>query len=193
MATTDTRATPPVQDVVGTWTVDRAHSTVEFTAKHMMISTVRGAFADFEGAIAIDEDPTRSSAQVVIRTASIGTNDERRDEHLRSGDFLETERFPEMRFRSTSVRVVSEEERTFTIEGELTVMDVTRAVSLDASVDGWRLDADGKVERLAFSASTTIRRKDFGLTWNQVLETGGVLVSDKVGIELTVSAVRADA
>jgi polyisoprenoid-binding protein YceI len=186
-----TQTTPTVKDVVGTWSVDRAHSTAEFTAKHMMISTVRGAFLDFEGTFVIDEDPERASVEAVIRTASIQTNDPRRDDHLRSGDFLETERFPEMRFRSTRVEVVSEEDRTFRIEGELTVRDVTRPLTLDASVEGWRLGADGTVERLAFVARGQVRRKDFDLTWNQVLETGGVLVSDRVGVELNITAVPA--
>ena len=185
-----TQTTPTARDIVGPWAIDRAHSSVEFTAKHMMITTVRGAFGDFDASIVIDEDPARSSVEAVIRTASINTNEPRRDEHLRSPDFLETDRFPEMRFRSTSVEVVSEQDRTFRIDGDLTVRDVTRPVTLDASVEAWRLDGEGRVERLAFVARGKLRRKDFDLTWNQVLETGGVLVSDRVDLELTITAVR---
>jgi polyisoprenoid-binding protein YceI len=181
---------PGIEDLVGEWAIDPSHTMVEFTAKHMMISTVRGRFDDVSGRIVVEEDPTKSSAETVIKTGSISTNNPDRDAHLRSPDFLEVEKYPELIFRSTEIDVVSEEAGTFRVLGELTIRDVTRPVRLEATLVGFLpSDLYGKA-RVAFEASTVINRKDFGLTWNKALETGGVLVGDRVGITLSIAATR---
>jgi polyisoprenoid-binding protein YceI len=182
---------PTIEDLVGVWSVDPSHSMVEFSAKHMMISTVRGRFDEFSGTITVDPDPARSSTEVAIKAQSLSTNNPDRDAHLRSPDFLETEKYPELTFRTTDVEIVSEVEGTFRLRGELTIRDVTRPVTLEASLTGFMpADLYGKT-RVAFEASTTFNRKDFGLTWNRAIETGGVLVGDRVGVTLAVTAVKA--
>jgi len=188
----DTAVRPTIQDLAGTWTIDASHSMVEFTAKHMMISTVRGRFDELEGTITIDPDLSRSSAHVSIKAGSISTNNPDRDAHLRSPDFLEVEAHPELSFEATGVDLISAEDGTFRLQGDLTVRGVRAPITLDGRFEGFvSADLWGK-RRAAFSASTSINRKDFGLTWNRALETGGVLVSDRVGIELQVSAIKAE-
>jgi polyisoprenoid-binding protein YceI len=175
-----------------TWTIDAAHSTVEFSAKHMMITTVRGRIPDVRGTITLDErEPARSTVEVTLDAASIDTRSEQRDGHLRSADFLDVERFPTITFRSRRVEGARAEEGTsFRVVGDLTIRDVTREVTLDATFDGRGRDPWGG-ERVSFSATTRIDRRDFGLTWNAALETGGVLVSNDVRLQLEVQAVKA--
>lgn len=171
-----------------TWQIDPAHTDVSFSVKHLMISTVRGRFAGVKGAIVLDEaDPTKSSVEVEIDTATIDTRVAQRDAHLRSADFFETDTHPTMTFRSRRVERVGG--NRYRIVGDLTIRATTRDVVLDATDEGRGRDPWGG-DRLAFSATTTIDRSDFGLTWNQALETGGVLVGNTIKISIDVQAVK---
>ena len=172
-----------------TWQIDPAHTQVEFEVKHMMFAKVRGSFTSFEGSIDIssDEDMTGSKASVRIDSASIDTGNAERDKHLRSGDFFDTDQFPELRFESRTVDV--RENGSLAVSGDLTIRDVTRTVLLDVSESGRGTDPWGG-ERIGFTATTTIDRRDFGLEWNQALEAGGVLVGHEVRINLEIQAVR---
>jgi polyisoprenoid-binding protein YceI len=171
----------------GTFAIDTSHSAAAFAVRHLMVSKTKGRFTDFAGEITIDEDPLKSSVAVTIQAASITTSDEQRDGHLRSADFLDTENHPTLEFKSTSVRHVKGDR--FAVDGELTVRGVTKPVTLDLEYAGAVVDPWGG-QRAAFSATTKINREDFGLTWNQALETGGVLVGKDVSIDLEVEAVR---
>jgi polyisoprenoid-binding protein YceI len=172
-----------------TWTIDPAHTDVSFSVKHLMISTVRGRFADVKGTITFDgTDVTGAQVDAEIAAASIDTRQDQRDAHLRSADFFEVEKYPTITFRSRRVERVKGER--YRIVGDLTIRDVTREVVLDGTDEGRGRDPWGG-ERLGFSAATTIDRRDFGLTWNQALETGGVLVSNEIKISLDVEAVKA--
>lgn len=172
------------------WKIDPAHTQIEFGVKHMMFTTVRGQFADFGGQIELDvEDPAASSVTVSIDAASIDTGVADRDNHLRSGDFFDVERYPEITFASKAVSGPIQEGGDFQVVGDLTLHGVTREVTLAARFDGTGTDPWGG-RRAGFTASTEIDRRDFGLTWNQALETGGVLVGQSVGITLQVQAVR---
>jgi polyisoprenoid-binding protein YceI len=173
-----------------TWKLDPAHTLVEFTAKHMMITNVRGRFANLEGAIEIDEqNPSGSSVTAELDAASIDTRVEQRDQHLRSGDFLDAENFPKVTFRSTKVEGASLDSGTsFRVVGDLTIRGTTREVVLDAAFEGRGKDPWGG-ERVSFSADTKIDRRDYGLTWNAALETGGVLVGNEVKIHVEAQAV----
>lgn len=173
---------------VSTWEIDPAHTHVEFAARHMMITTVKGEFSGIQGTIQVDEDhPERSQMEATIDAATLDTRSEQRDNHLRSADFLEVDRFPAITFQSR--RVEFQDATHFTIAGDLTVRDVTREVVLDATLEG-RAKSPWGDERAGFSAKTNINRKDFGLTWNVALETGGFLVGDEVTISLEVEAVK---
>jgi polyisoprenoid-binding protein YceI len=183
-----TTAPSPTQTVVapGTWDIDRDHSNVEFVARHLL-SKVRGRFNEFEGAITVGEDPAESSVEVTIDAASIDTHQPDRDAHLRSGDFLDVEEYPTLHFVSTAVRP-SGEDGHFEVDGDLTIRDVTKPVTLDVEFLGWS-DDPWSGERAGFSASTEIDRDEFGANYNVVLETGGLLVGKKVRIELEVEAI----
>ncbi|HEX9843599.1 MAG TPA: YceI family protein [bacterium] len=171
-----------------TWTVDKAHSSVEFAVKHMMVSTVHGRFRDFQGTIYIDEEqPQNSQVEAWADVASIDTGIADRDAHLRSDDFFNAERFPRITFRSK--RVEFDGSRKFRLVGDLTIRDVTREVVLDGEFDGRIVDPWGN-ERAGFSAEASISRKEFGVRWNQALEAGGVIVGDSVKIILQVEAVK---
>ena len=170
----------------GTWKIDASHSTVGFVARHLMITKVRGTFDSFDGAITIGEDPAFSSVEVNVDLGSVNTGDTGRDVHLRSADFFDVETFPTMRFVSTGVR---EQGRTYVVTGDLTIKGVTRPVELTVEFEGVNTDPWGN-EKAAFSAETEINRKDWGLEWNVTLEKGGVLVSEKVKIQLDVQALR---
>jgi polyisoprenoid-binding protein YceI len=157
----------------------------------MVVSKVRGRFAKFTGTVALDEsDLTRSSVEATIDASSIDTGSAQRDDHLKSADFFDVERFPEIRFLSTRIEKVSGDR--YRLTGELTIHGVTRSVALETEYGGRGKDPWGN-ERVGFTAKGAIDRKDFGLVWNQALETGGVLVSDRVDLELEVQAVRAAA
>ena len=173
--------------VAGTWTLDKSHSSIEFVAKHLMVTKVRGAFTEFDGAIHIEEDPTKSWAEATIKTSSITTRDAKRDGHLTSGDFLEIESFPEMTFRSESLKHLKD--NRYEAAGILTIKGVTKPVVLDVEYNGLGQSPWGN-EVAFFSASTEINREDFGMTWNQALESGGVLVGKKVKIEIEAQATR---
>lgn len=175
-----------------TWKLDPAHSMVEVSAKHMMITTVRGHFADVKGTITVDEQqPDRSRVEVEIPAASIDTRVEQRDQHLRSADFLDVEKHPTITFRSTRVEGAWQREGDrFKVTGDLTVRGVTRPVTLDATYEGGGKDPWGG-ERVSFTADTTLDRREFGLTWNQALEAGGILVGNDLRIHLEVQAVKA--
>jgi polyisoprenoid-binding protein YceI len=177
-----------LEQTTGTWLIDPSHSRVGFSAKHAMVTTVRGQFTDFSGSLTLDgSNPSASAADVAIATASINTNSEDRDNHVRSADFLDVESHPEMTFRSTGVKHEGGDD--FVMTGDLTIRGTTRPVELEVELEGLATDPFGN-ERIGFSGETVISRKDFGLTWNVALEAGGVLVSDKVKITLDVSAVK---
>lgn len=174
-----------------TWNIDAAHTGINFAVRHMVVSKVRGRFAKYSGTVTLDEaDITRSSVEVSIDASSLDTGVADRDTHLRSPDFFDVERFPVLRFRST--RIEKRADDRYSVIGELTIRGVIREVTLDVEYGGRGKDPWGN-ERVGFVAKTLIDRKDFGLTWNQVLETGGILVGDRVEIELDVQAVRAAA
>lgn len=170
----------------GTWVIDPSHSSIEVVARHMVISKVRGRFAGFSGKIVVADQPEDSSVEFFIDAASIHTADEKRDGHLRSGDFLETDKYPEITFRSTSVKAAGKKGH-WTVTGDLTVRDVTRLVTLDVELEGVGSAYGGP--RAVFSAEVEIDREEFGLTWNMALETGGVLVGRRLKIELNIQAV----
>ena len=171
-----------------TWTVDPSHSNVEFAVKHLMISTVKGRFGDVKGTVHTDEsDPKHALVDIEIGTASIDTRSEQRDAHLRSADFFEVERFPTMRFKSK--RVVGETTGKFKLVGDLTIRDVTKEVTLEAEFTGRGKDPWGG-ERIGFEAEGKINRKEFGLTWNQALETGGWLVGEDIKLSIEVELVK---
>jgi polyisoprenoid-binding protein YceI len=171
----------------GTFVIDPSHTTIGFVARHLMVAKTRGRFTDFKGSITISSDPLQSSAEATIQAASITTADDTRDGHLRSGDFLDAEKFPTLTFRSTGI--VGHKGSSYKLAGELTIRGVTRPVVLDVELEGLATDPWGN-SRAVFTASTEIDREEFGITWNQALETGGVLVGKKVKIELEVEAVR---
>lgn len=176
-----------VQTATGTWTIDKTHSGVEFAIKHLMVSTVKGQFREFEAALQIDEEnPQNSSVTASIDVASIDTNVADRDAHLRSDDFFNAERYPNITFRSTRVERV--DDTHYKVIGDLTIRDVTRQVVLDTEYDGRIVDPWGN-QRVAFTARTALSRKEFNVRWNQAIETGGVVVSDNVRISLYVEAV----
>jgi len=173
-----------------TWNVDAAHSVAEFKVKHMMISNVKGRFAKLSGTLSLDESGHQNSrVEVSAEAASIHTGDDQRDAHLRSPDFFDVEKFPTLKFKSSSVRVVNEGE--LAVEGDLTIHGVTRKVTF--AVEGPTPPAKDPWgnSRTAVSATAKINRKDFGLTYNAVLETGGILVGEEVTITLDVQFVKA--
>ncbi|MGA3214742.1 MAG: YceI family protein [Acidimicrobiales bacterium] len=171
----------------GTFVLDKSHTQIGFVARHLMVSKVRGRFTDYEGAIVVDDDPAKSSVEVTIQTASINTNDENRDNHVRTNDFLAVEEFPTMTFRSTKVELGSAE--SWKVTGDLTVRGVTRPVVLDVQFEGVIQDPWGN-QRLGFAASGEIDRNDFGVSFNAALETGGFVVSPKIKLEIEAEAVR---
>jgi polyisoprenoid-binding protein YceI len=171
------------------WKLDPTHSAVEFSAKHLMITTVKGRITDVEGMIHIDEqNPRNSSVEVTLKAASLDTRTDQRDQHLRSADFLDVEKFPEIRFRSTGIEG---DKKRFKLTGDLTIRDVTRPITLDGEFEGETRDPWGG-QRVGFSAKGKIDRRDFGLTWNQALETGGVVVGNDIKLSLEVQAVKVD-
>jgi polyisoprenoid-binding protein YceI len=171
----------------GTYVLDPTHTRIGFVARHLMVTKVRGHFADFDGSITVAEDPTQSTAEATLRTVSIDTGTADRDNHLRSGDFLEAEKYPEITFRNA--RVLSQDGTGFRVVGDLTIKDVTKQVELAVELDGVAKDPWGN-EKLAVTASTEIDREEFGMTWNVALETGGVLVSKKIKLEIEAQAAR---
>lgn len=185
-ATLATSTTPAT-----TWTIDAAHTDILFSAKHMMVTTVRGTFAEIEGTVTLDEmEPTRSHAELRIATGSVDTANGPRDGHLRSPDFFDAEHFPYLLFRSTSVEHVRGED--YRITGDLTIRETTRPVTFDATFLGFYTSMQGG-RRAGISARTRINRKDWGLGWNVALETGGWLVGEDVTIEVEIAVDQAKA
>jgi len=181
-------ATSALADVTGNYTVDVAHTRIGVRARHAMVTTVRGAFTEFAGTAHLDvANPAGSSVELTIKTASIDTGTPDRDAHLRSADFLDVERYPELTFRSTSVEQIDEE--VYQVTGDLTIKGLTRPVSIDFTLTGSALDPFGNL-RVGFEGALAIKRSDWDLTWNTVLDTGGVLVSDRVQVEFDVSAIK---
>jgi polyisoprenoid-binding protein YceI len=169
-----------------TWTIDPSHTTVEFVAKHMMITTVKGRFADVTGTIVADEaNFTDSSVEVTMQAESLDTRTGERDAHLRSPDFLDVDRYPTITFKSTSIRGTKEK---FQVTGDLTIRDITKPITLDVEFGGEGKDPWGGT-RASFSAHGKFDRRDYGLTWNVALETGGILVSNEVKINIEAQVV----
>jgi polyisoprenoid-binding protein YceI len=188
MTTTATLAQP--RTATTTWNIDPAHTVAEFKVKHMMIANVKGQFSKVSGVLTLDESDLKNSrVEATIEAASIETREAQRDAHLKSGDFLDVEKYPTLHFKSTGISIVRNGE--LSVEGDLTIHGVTREVSFavegptPATKDPW-----GNT-RIAISASTKINRKDFGLTWNAALETGGILVGEEVTITLDAEFVKA--
>jgi len=171
----------------GTYALDPSHSQVGFAVRHVMVSKTRGRFSDFAGTVEIGENPLESKVNVTIQAASIDTRDEQRDGHLRSGDFFEAETHPTITYQSRSVRQAGKGH--YVVEGDLTIKGITQPVPLELTFEGGATDPWGGV-RLGFSAKAELDREAFGLTWNQALETGGVLVGKKVAIEIEAEAVK---
>jgi polyisoprenoid-binding protein YceI len=171
----------------GTYALDSSHSSVSFTARHLMVTKVRGRFAVSAGELIVGADPTASSMVATIDAASVTSGDARRDEHLRSPDFFAVEQYPTVTFRSTSV--IDHGDGAFTLHGDLTVRDVTKPVTLSGEYLGTQQSPWGDT-RIGFSASTEVNRKEWGLEWNVALETGGFLVGDKIKLEIDVEAVK---
>jgi polyisoprenoid-binding protein YceI len=180
--------TTAVDSLTGDYTLDLAHSRVGFVARHAMVTKVRGLFKEVEGTIHLDqEDPSRSSAQVTVQVASIDTQQPDRDAHLRGADFFDVERFPTMTFTSTGAEALSD--GRYRLTGDLTIRGTTRPVTLDLELTGALRDPFGMF-RVGFEGATVVNRRDFDLGWNMALDTGGLLVSEKVTIELDIAAVR---
>ena len=171
----------------GTWNIDPAHSRVGFAVKHLGIATVRGYFGAFEGSLATDGDIAGATITATVDAASIDTNEEQRDAHLRSADFFDAEAHPQLTFRSTAIRAADDDE--FTVAGELTMRGVTRPVELTAEVQGLETDPWGN-ERVGIELTGKLSRGEYGMTFNQALGSGNVLVSDTVRIALDVSLVK---
>lgn len=176
------------------WEIDPAHSTIEFAVKHMMFTTVRGRFKSFSGTVRVDENnPDRSSVEVRIDAGSIDTGVADRDAHLRSADFLAVEEYPEITFRSTRVNgAYKQDGDRFSVIGDLQIRGKAMPVTLEATFEGIGKDPWGK-QRSGFAARAEIDRREWGLRWNQALETGGVLVANSVRIEIEAQAVKQDA
>ncbi len=180
--------TADLSDLTGDYVLDPAHTRIGFVARHAMVTKVRGAFTEFEGAAHLDgSDPSRSSARVTIQAGSIDTGVAQRDQHLRTNDFLDVPDFPTITFAVTAVEPRGDGE--YRVTGDLTIKGTTRPVSIDFEYTGNAVDPMGNL-RVGLEGSVTINRKDFGVTWNAALEGGGVLVGEKVVLEFDISAVR---
>jgi polyisoprenoid-binding protein YceI len=172
----------------GTWEIDPSHSTIEAVARHLMVTKVRGRFTDFEGRFEISDKPEDTKIELSIRADSIATGDDKRDGHLRSPDFLDAEGHPTLQFRSTKIEPKSD--GTYRVTGDLTIRGASAPIVIESAYLGLATDPWGN-EKAAFSGTTELDREAFGMTWNQVLESGGVLVGKKLAIELEVQAARA--
>jgi polyisoprenoid-binding protein YceI len=184
-APSETTTTP---DVSGDYTIDAVHSRIGFVARHAMVTKVRGSFNDFAGSLHIDlANPASSTANVAIEVASVDTRNEQRDGHLRTNDFFDAPNHPQITFTTTSVQKVDDE--NFKVTGDLTIKGTTKSVVIDWEFGGVAIDPYGNV-RAGFDGKTSINRSDFGVTFNAGLETGGVLVSEKINLEFEISAIK---
>ena len=180
-------ASPALDRLTGTYTIDPSHSRLGFVARHAMVTKVRGSFNEFTGTFTIDDDVAGSRAEITIEAASVDTRNADRDQHLRSNDFFAMEEHPQIRFVSTSVEQAGDGD--YRVTGDLTLRGVTKPVTIDLEYTGAALDPWGNT-RVGFEGSTTVNRKDWGLVWNAALEGGGILVSEKVTLEFEISATR---
>ncbi|MCT4354218.1 YceI family protein [Streptomyces sp. Je 1-79] len=179
---------PALAALTGEYTIDPAHSSIGFTVRHAMVTNVRGTFAEHEGTLNLDgANPGASAASIEVRIASVDTGIGDRDNHLRSGDFFDAEQFPLMTFRSTEAEQLGGDK--YRVTGDLTIKDVTKPLSIDLEFNGSATDVYGN-ERVGFEGSAEILRSAWGLTWNAALETGGVMVSDKVKLNFDISAIK---
>jgi polyisoprenoid-binding protein YceI len=177
----------PETETQTSWKIDPSHSNVEFSAKHLMITTVRGRISDVEGTIIVDEqNPAKSKVDVTLKAVTLDTRIEQRDQHLRSADFLDVENFPNIAFQSKRIEGGREE---FKLYGDLTIRGTTREIVLDVTFEGKQKDPWGG-ERVGFNAKGKLDRREFGLTWNQALETGGVVVGNDIRVSIDVQAVK---
>ncbi|MFD7133219.1 YceI family protein [Streptomyces sp. NPDC059894] len=187
-ATATATVNPELAALTGDYTIDPAHSTLGFVARHAMVTNVKGKFNDFTGTLHLDgTDPSRSTATLDVTMDSIDTGSADRDGHLKSADFFKTDEFPAMTFRSTAAEALGGD--GYRITGDLTILGVTRPLTIDLEFNGSAKDPFGN-ERVGFEGRAEILRSEWGLTWNAALETGGVLVSDKIKLTFDVSAVR---
>ncbi len=176
-------------EITGTYTIDPAHTHIGFVARHAMVTKVRGAFNDFEGSLVLNTaDPAQSSAEITIDVASVDTRQEQRDAHLRANDFFDAPNFPKIKFKSTNVEQVDSE--NYKVTGDLTIKETTKPVTIDFELAGASKDPFGN-ERVGFEGKTVINRTEWGVNFNAALETGGLLVSEKITLELEVSAIKA--
>ncbi|MFC8515041.1 YceI family protein [Streptomyces sp. NPDC057257] len=179
---------PALAALTGEWVVDPAHSRIGFSVRHALVTTVRGAFTEFESRLYFDgRDPSRSRAEIVLSTASVDTGVEQRDAHLVGRDFLDARAYPQMRFTSTAVRLAGND--VYRMTGDLTIKNVTRPVDLELTYIGHVTDAFGD-ERVGFDGTTTINRSEWGLSYNQRLAEGGAMVSEKVRLQFDIAAIR---
>ncbi|MEU5577400.1 YceI family protein [Streptomyces huasconensis] len=180
---------PALAALTGDYTIDPSHSTIGFVARHAMVTNVKGSFRDVSGTLHLDgTDPSRSTASIDVRMDSIDTGNADRDGHLKSADFFKTEEFPEMTFRTTKAEALGGDD--YRVTGELTILGTTRPLSVDLEFNGSAKDPFGN-ERVGFEGKAEILRSQWGLTWNAALETGGVLVSDKIKLNFDISAIKA--
>ncbi|MEU9227132.1 YceI family protein [Streptomyces massasporeus] len=187
-AATGTAVSPELAALTGDYTIDPAHSTIGFVARHAMVTNVKGSFQDFTGALHLDgTDPSRSTASLDVVMDSIETGNADRDGHLKSADFFKADEFPAMTFRSTKAEALGGDD--YRITGELTILGTTRPLVIDLEFNGAAKDPFGN-ERVGFEGKAEILRSEWGLTWNAALETGGVLVSDKIKLNFDISAIR---
>ena len=176
------------QSLTGTYVIDPAHSRFGFVARHAMVTKVRGSFHDFTGTLRLDEtDPTSGSGELNIVATSIDTGNEQRDGHLRSNDFFDMETYPELTYRSTGIEALGDDK--YKVTGDLTIKDVTKSVTLDVEYTGAAVDPYANV-RIGLEGRTVVNRKDWGVNWNAPLEAGGVLVGEKVTLEIDISAIK---
>ncbi|MFC7880423.1 YceI family protein [Streptomyces sp. NPDC057376] len=181
-------STPDLATLTGEYTIDPSHTTIGFTARHAMVTNVKGKFLDFGGTLHLDgTDPAKSTATLDVTMDSIDTGSPDRDGHLKSSDFFKTDEFPKMTFRSTGAESLGGDD--YRITGDLTILGTTRPISIDLEFNGAAKDPFGN-ERVGFEGKAEIKRSEWGLTWNAALETGGVLVSDKIKLNFDISAIK---
>jgi polyisoprenoid-binding protein YceI len=192
--TTETTATAPaavnpdLAALTGDYTIDASHTTIGFVARHAMVTNVKGKFLDFSGSLHLDgTDPARSTASIDVKMDSIDTGSADRDGHLRSADFFKTDEFPTMTFRATGAEALGGDD--YRITGDLSILGVTRPITIDLEFNGAAKDPFGN-ERVGFEGKAEILRSEWGLTWNAALETGGVLISDKIKLNFDISAIK---
>ncbi|MEV8019301.1 YceI family protein [Streptomyces sp. NPDC086554] len=187
-ATAPAPVNPELAALTGDYTIDASHTTIGFVARHAMVTNVKGSFTDLSGALHLDgADPSRSTASIDIKMESIETGSADRDGHLKSSDFFKIDEFPEMTFRSTKAEALGGDD--YRITGDLTILGTTKQISIDLEFNGAATDPFGN-ERVGFEGKSEILRSEWGLTWNAALETGGVLVSDKIKLNFDISAIK---